>query len=310
VKSTDDKYNWSDRTIPASAGIGLRAEHYTHLIEHKPNIGWIEVHSENYFGKGGRPHYYLAKARELYPLSLHGVGLSLGSTDPLELKHLAKLKKLIRQYDPGLVSEHLSWGSFNGRYMNDLLPMPYTLESLNHLTQRISKVQDFLEHRILIENASSYLEFKHSDIKEWDFIVEVATQANCGILLDINNVYVNSKNHVFDPYTFISAIPVHMVEEIHLAGHTVNKFDDGQILIDSHNQLVCDDVWSLYDYAIRRFGQIPSLIEWDTDMPALEVLVEEAHKANLILQNNPLDDSQHKPGTMGGKNESLAKVAV
>jgi len=299
----------SDHTIPANAGIGLRAEHYTHLIENKPKIGWIEVHSENYFGQGGRAHYYLAKARELYPLSLHGVGLSLGSTDPLNLTHLTRLKALIRQYNPGLVSEHLSWGSFNGRYMNDLLPMPYTQESLKHISHRICKVQEFLEHKILIENASSYLEFTQSDIKEWDFLVEVATQSQCGILLDINNIYVNSKNHAFNPYEYILAIPTHLVEEIHLAGHTVNQFEHGQILIDSHNQLVCDDVWSLYQFAIRRFGQIPSLIEWDTDMPALDILVEEAHRANVIIRDNALVHSQDL-GSKEDKNESIANIAV
>ncbi len=296
------KFDLYDSTIPAKAGIGLRAEHYTHLLEDKPKIAWIEVHSENYFGKGGRPHYYLDKARELYPLSLHCVGLSLGSTDPLNLKHLSRLKELIQQYNPGFVSEHLSWSSVNGRYMNDLLPMPYTQESLEHITQKIIRAQDILQHKMLIENASSYLEFRQSNINEWDFLVEVATQANCGILLDINNIYVNSKNHNFDPYAFIRAVPEHLVEEIHLAGHTVNKFDDGQILIDSHNQLVCDDVWLLYEYAIKRFGETPTLIEWDTDMPALEVLVEEAHKADSIMQSITK--------TAESKNESSAHIAV
>ena len=275
---------------PARAGIGLRAEHYHEALERRPDLGWFEVHSENYFGKGGRPLHYLEKISEHYPLSLHGVGLSIGSTDELNTTHLDKLKKLISRFEPGLVSEHLSWGSFQGRHFNDLFPMPYTSEALQHMSNQVSRVQDYLGRQILIENVSSYLQFDCSTIPEWEFITELANQSGCGILLDVNNIYVNSKNHAFDPDSFIKAIPIEHVQEIHLAGHTVKQIDDSEILIDTHNKCVTDDVWSLYETATRRFKQVPVLIEWDTDIPALDILLDEANKADSILQSNIYDE--------------------
>jgi len=278
------------KPIPARAGIGLRAEHYHEVLERRPDLGWFEVHSENYFGKGGRPLHYLEKISEHYPLSLHGVGLSIGSTDELNTTHLDKLKKLISRFEPGLVSEHLSWGSFQGRHFNDLFPMPYTSEALQHMSNQVSRVQDYLGRQILIENVSSYLQFDCSTIPEWEFITELANQSGCGILLDVNNIYVNSKNHAFDPDSFIKAIPIEHVQEIHLAGHTVKQIDDSEILIDTHNKCVTDDVWSLYETATRRFKQVPVLIEWDTDIPALDILLDEANKADSILQSNIYDE--------------------
>ena len=278
------------KPIPARAGIGLRAEHYHKVLERRPDLGWFEVHSENYFGKGGRPLHYLEKISEHYPLSLHGVGLSIGSTDELNTTHLDKLKKLISRFEPGLVSEHLSWGSFQGRHFNDLFPMPYTSEALQHMSNQVSRVQDYLGRQILIENVSSYLQFDCSTIPEWEFITELANQSGCGILLDVNNIYVNSKNHAFDPDSFIKAIPIEHVQEIHLAGHTVKQIDDSEILIDTHNKCVTDDVWSLYETATRRFKQVPVLIEWDTDIPALDILLDEANKADSILQSNIYDE--------------------
>ncbi|WP_455207286.1 MNIO family bufferin maturase [Kaarinaea lacus] len=277
------------RPIPARAGIGLRAEHYQDVLEKRPDIGWFEVHSENYFGKGGRPLHYLDKISEHYPLSLHGVGLSIGSTDELNTLHLDKLKQLIRRFEPGLVSEHLSWGSFNGRYFNDLFPIPYTSEALQHMINRVIRVQDYLGRQILIENVSSYLQFDCSTIPEWEFIAELANQSGCGILLDINNIYVNSKNHAFDPEIFIDTIPIEHVQEIHLAGHTVKQFADSEILIDTHNKRVTSEVWLLYESAARRFNQVPVLIEWDSDIPALDILLDEADKADRILQLNYRD---------------------
>lgn len=266
-------------TIPAKAGIGLRAQHYRELLDTLPVIGWLEAHSENYFGLGGPPLYFLEQLRFHYPLSLHGVGLSLGTTDPLNLDHLRKLKSLIKRFEPALVSEHLVWSSVAGRFLNDLLPLPYTEEALRHICDRIAITQEFLGRQILIENVSSYLQFKASDIPEWEFLAEVYRRSGCGILLDVNNIYVNSVNHDFDPLNYLRAIPRDAVQEIHLAG-----FDDyNNILIDTHGKPVYPEVWNLYRQTVRRFGRVPTLIEWDTDIPALSILLEEAHKADAIL---------------------------
>jgi len=279
--------------IPARAGIGLRAQHYIDVLSTLPDIGWFEVHSENYFGDGGKPLYYLDAIAQHYPISLHGVGLSIGSTDTLNQTHLDKLKNLIHRFEPGLVSEHLSWGSLQGRYLNDLLPMPYTQEALKHMVSRVLQVQDYLQRQILIENVSSYLEFNSSTITEWEFITELANQSGCGILLDINNIYVNAKNHGFDPNKFINAIPATLVKEIHLAGHTIKSFDDGEILIDTHNQRVSEPVWLLYQTAVQRLPEVPVLIEWDADIPALDVLLIEANKADRILQSQTNSHYEH-----------------
>ncbi len=220
---------------------------------------------------------------EHYPISLHGVGLSIGTTDSLSTLHLEKLKKLVHRYQPGLVSEHLSWGSVGGRHFNDLFPMPYTEEALSHMVERVNQVQEFLGRQILIENVSSYLQFESSTIPEWEFISTLAKQSGCGILFDVNNIYVNAKNHKFDPQKFINAVPVEYVKEIHLAGHTVKQFEECEILIDTHNKRVTNDVWSLYQDSVQRFGEVPVLIEWDTDIPALSVLLDEASKAEQIM---------------------------
>ncbi len=271
-------------SIPARAGIGLRAEHYAAVLETRPPVGWLEVHSENYFGAGGKPLHYLERIRAHYPLSLHGVGLSIGSTDPLDRRHLGKLKALIRRFEPALVSEHLSWGSVDGRYLNDLLPLPYTKEALYHLVARVARVQDVLGRQILIENPSSYLQYVGSTIPEGEFLAELAERTGCGVLLDVNNIYVSARNHGFDAGAYLRAIPRHVVQEIHLAGFTVNRFEDGEILIDTHNRPVYPAVWALYRQAVHRFGRIPTLIEWDTDLPELAVLVDEARRADAILE--------------------------
>ena len=266
--------------IPARAGIGLRHKHFRDLLEQLPAVGWLEVHSENYFGAGGQPLHFLERLRAHYPLSLHGVGLSLGSADALNLDHLGKIKALAQRFEPALVSEHLCWSSVNGRHLNDLLPLPYTEEALDHVCGHISQAQDFLGRQILVENVSSYLQFTESTIPEWEFVAEVSRQTGCGILLDVNNIYVNSVNHGFDPRHFLEAIPVNAVQEIHLAG-----FDDnGQCLIDTHGKPVSDPVWALYRKAVARFGRVPALIEWDTDIPELAVLLDEAAKADALMQ--------------------------
>ena len=261
------------------AGIGLRTPHYQALLEQRPRLAFLEVHSENFFCDGGQPLRYLERFREEYPISTHGVGLSLGSADPLDADHLKKLKRLVDWLDPMLVSEHLCWVGVNGRFMNDLLPLPYTIESLSHVVARVQQVQEYLGRQILVENLSSYLEFAESTIPEWEFVSEVAKRAGCSILLDVNNIYVNAINHGFDPIAYIDSIEPGSVGEIHLAGFQ----DTGEILIDTHGSAVSDAVWKLYARAIRRLGPVPTLIEWDTDIPELGVLLGEADKANRVL---------------------------
>jgi len=273
-----------DKPIPAQAGIGLRSEHYQVLSHRLPSVAWLECHSENYFGDGGEPIYYLSALARHYPLSFHGIGLSLGSADPLSLDHLKKLKTLIDHYQPGLVSEHLSWSSLNGRYYNDLLPLPYTQQSLNHMVDRIDQAQNFLGRQLLIENVSSYLQFTGSDIPEWEFVAATAKRAGCGILLDINNIYVNANNHGLDPYTYINHIPAELVGEFHLAGHTVKQVDGTHVMIDSHDHPVCAAVWQLYRYALEHIGVRPTLIEWDTNLPPLDTLLAEAATARHIIE--------------------------
>lgn len=269
--------------VPARAGIGLRGDHYADLAATRPPLGFLEIHSENYFGQGGTPHKYLHLLRADYPLSFHGVGLSLGSCDPLVDRHIKRLKELIEIYQPGLISEHLSWGSVNGRFLNDLLPVPYTSPALEHIVRRVEKVQDLLGRQILVENISSYLQYDETSMPEWEFVAEVARRSGCGILLDVNNVYVNACNHGFDPLKFLRGIAPATVREIHLAGHTINTFEHGQVLIDTHNQRVSEPVWQLYRAAVKQFGAVPTLIEWDTDLPELSVLLSEAEQAQRIM---------------------------
>ncbi len=270
--------------IPAKAGIGLRGQHYRDVLATQPSVGWFEVHSENYFGGGGRPLYYLERIRADYPMSLHGVGLSLGSTDPLSPVHLHRLENLIARVEPMFVSEHLSWSSVAGRYLNDLLPLPYTAEALAHVVERIERVQEYLGRQIMVENISRYLSYEHTTLPEWEFVVEAARRSGCGILLDVNNIYVNAVNHGFDERVYVDAIPRELVQEIHLAGFTRNRFEDGEIIIDTHNQPVAGPVWALYRHAIERLGPKPTLIEWDADLPPLATLVAEAHKADAVVE--------------------------
>jgi uncharacterized protein (UPF0276 family) len=238
------------------------------------------VHSENYFGDGGQPLDTLERLRGDYPLSLHGVGLSLGSTDAPDRRHLDRLKRLIGRFEPGLVSEHLCWSSVGGRHLNDLVPLPYTDEALAVVSANLRTAQDVLGRRILIENVSSYLQFRHSTFTEWDFLAALASETGCGILLDVNNVYVSAINHGFDPDRYLAAIPASCVQEIHLAG-----FERvGELLIDTHGARVAEPVWALYRRALERFGPVPTLIEWDTDIPALQVLLDEARTADRAME--------------------------
>jgi len=268
--------------MPAQAGIGLRALHHRAVQDERPDVGWFEAHSENYFADGGAAIDCLDRIRAHYPLSLHGVGLSLGSTDPVDARHLSKLVRTVRRFEPALVSEHLSWSSADGLFTNDLLPLPYTEEALRHASSRIAAVQDALGRQILIENVSSYLTFDCSAMTEWEFLAGVARESGCGILLDVNNIYVAARNHGFDADAYLDGIPRGAVGEIHLAGHSEVLIDGHRLLIDTHSAPVCADVWALYGKALRRFGPVPSLIEWDMDIPPLATLVAEAGKADGV----------------------------
>ena len=259
-------------------GIGLRAPHYAEILRRRPAADFLEVHSENFFAAGGPAIAWLERLRDVYPMSLHGVGLSLGSVDALDERHLARLAALVGRVEPMLVSEHLCWSSYGGRHANELLPLPYTAQALAHVCARISQVQDRLQRPILVENVSSYLAFPASTIPEWEFVAEVARRSGCALLLDVNNIRVNAANHGFDAHAYLEAIAPDTVGEIHLAGY---EAVDG-VLIDTHGAPVSDDVWALYQVAVARFGPRPTLIEWDTDIPALDVLLGEAAKARRV----------------------------
>ena len=269
---------------PQRAGVGLRAQHHLQFLEERPAVEWLEVHGENYFGRHSAHRRGLDKIRVHYSLSVHGVGLSLGSTDPLQVEHLSELAELVRDVEPVFVSEHLAWSSIDGRFTNDLLPLPYTEEALHHVTDRVCQVQECLRRQILIENVSSYLQFTCSQVPEWEFLTALVHRSGCGILLDVNNLYVSAVNHGFDACTYLDGIPPRAVQEFHLAGHVINRIGLRSIRIDSHSTHVSEAVWSLYRTALRRFGSRPALIEWDTDIPALEVLITEAEKADRVAE--------------------------
>lgn len=270
--------------IPAQAGIGLRFRHHQMVAEERPDVAWFEVHTENYMGGGIAPHYLDAIRRD-YPISLHGVGLSLGSAEGLDAAHLARVQSVVERVDPGLVSEHLSWSIVGATYLADLLPLPMTDEALAVVCRHVDQVQACLKRRILIENPSTYLRFQHSTIPEWEFISDVARRTGCGILCDVNNIYVSASNHGWDAMTYLSALAPAAIGEIHLAGHSVRQFDQGRtLLIDDHGSRVATEVWALYREALKRFGPVPTLIEWDTGVPPLETLMEEAATAEAALE--------------------------
>jgi len=271
---------FSVSSIPPRAGVGLKAEHYRNILETSPDIGWFEVHPENYMGAGGPPHEYLEAIRCDYPLSLHGVGLSLGSAEPVNADHLECLSVLIDLYEPALVSEHVSWCVLGGTYFNDLLPLPYTSETMDALCDNISRTQEALGRPILIENPSTYLEFAASQIPEPEFLLEVVRRTGCGLLLDINNVFVCARNHGFDPQEYLAQIPADLVGEIHMAGHAVETKGNRELRIDDHGSPVIDEVWELYSDYMARARHVPTLIEWDRHIPTWDVLLAEAHKAD------------------------------
>jgi len=269
--------------IPQKAGIGLRAQHYQYVMNNSPDVPWFEVHTENFFAQGGITHHILQKVRNDYPISFHGVGMSLGSLEGLSKTHLQKTKELVDKFQPALVSEHISWSEIDGVYMNDLLPVPYTKEATDVLVRNINQMQDFIGRQILVENPSSYLEFLNQEMPEYEFINTVIEKSGCGLLLDINNIYVSSHNQNFDAEQYLKNINHSAIGEIHLAGYSVRNIGDQQILIDTHGDKVHHQVWDLYKKAIELFGKRPTLIEWDTDIPEFEILQEEAKKAEEIL---------------------------
>jgi len=269
--------------IPAHAGIGLRAPHIAQVMEHLPPVTWFEVHSENYFVQGGAMLRQLAAVRQHYPISLHGVGLSLGSGDRQYHAHLKRLKTLIDDVQPGLVSEHISWGGAGQYHLNALLPLPYTEEALDVMIEHVDIAQSFLQRQILVENASTYLEYSHSTMPEWEFVTELVRRTGCGLLLDVNNIYVNSVNHGFDPLFFINAVSAETVGEMHLAGFSRKEGLPVPLLIDSHDHPVYPEVWELYRQAVQRIGIKPTLIEWDAHIPEFAVLQAEANKAEEVM---------------------------
>jgi uncharacterized protein (UPF0276 family) len=266
--------------IPANAGVGFRSVHHQALLEDRPAIGWIEAHTENYFHDGGPAVRALEGARANYPLSLHGVGLGLGSADGLDREHLERVKRAVRRFEPALVSEHACWGHAGGEHFNDLMPLPYTDEAVRVLARHVSQAQDALGRRLLVENVSAYVSFEHSHLQEWEFLSAVSAESGCGLLLDVNNVYVSSRNVSLDARAFINGLS--RVDEIHLAGHS----RQGDVLLDDHGSNVSDEVWALYRAALARFGPRPTLIEWDTRIPSLQTLVAECARAQAILEES------------------------
>lgn len=280
--------------IPARAGVGLKAEHYRTIIDTLPDVGFFEVHAENYMGAGGPPHRYLSAIRERYPLSLHGVGLSIGADRPLDEDHIARLRDLRRRYTPGLFSEHLAWSSHDVGFLNDLLPLPYTVETLKRVVEHIDQIQTALGCEMLLENPSTYVAFAESTYAETDFIAEVARRSGCGLLLDVNNVFVASTNQQWDPVAYIEGYPLASVKEIHLAGNDRQADETGRpLLIDTHDRPVEDAVWYLYELAVRLIGPIPTLIEWDSEVPAWSVLAQEAERAEMVMSANQPEVRRH-----------------
>ena len=263
---------------PLGFGLGLRVDHYETILADNPDVDWFEALTENYLVPGGKPLDNLMRIRERYPLVLHGVSLSIGSTQPLDRDYLAQLKALAARVEPKWVSDHLCWTGIAGRNMHDLLPLPYTEEALANVVERVRTVQDILGRRILLENVSSYVSYRESQVSEWQFLREIAERADCLILLDVNNIYVSSVNHEFDPLEYLNAIPVDRVQQIHLAGHE----NHGDYLIDTHDHPVPDPVWELYGAAVRRFGNVSTMIERDANIPPLEELCSELDAARQL----------------------------
>lgn len=259
-------------------GLGLRVDHYDTILQEKPPVDWFEIITENYLVPGGKPLYYLDEIRAHYPMVMHGVSLSIGSIDPLDMNYLADVKKLAERIEPKWISDHLCWTGVHGKNVHDLLPLPYTEKTIQHVVERIQRVQDFLGRRILIENVSSYITYRESILEEWDFITEIITRADCFMLLDVNNVYVSAVNHEFNPLDYIKSLPSERIYQIHLAGHA----DMGDHIIDTHDHAIVDGVWNLYEKTLQHHGAISTMIERDDHIPPLAELLEELNHARQI----------------------------
>lgn len=277
-------------SISPTAGLGLKPQHYREIETTRPPVGWFEVHPENYMGEGGPPHRHLSAIRRDYPLSLHGVGLSIGGDGALDEAHLGRLKALVERYEPGLVSEHLAWSTHEGVFFNDLLPLPYTAATLARVAEHIDRVQELLGRRILLENPSSYLAFEASTMSETGFLADLVRRTGCGLLLDVNNVFVSAENLGFSPEDYIADFPLQALGEIHLGGHSTEA--DG-LLIDAHDRAVADPVWALFRHVLSLTGPVPSLVEWDNDVPDWPVLLGEARAAQALLDEAMAEDPRH-----------------
>lgn len=275
--------------LPVRAGLGLKPEHYAAIIEGQPDIGFFEVHAENYMGAGGPPHRYLEAIAENYPISLHGVALSIGAARPLDKAHLARLKALVERYRPVSFSEHLAWSTHDLGFLNDLLPLPYTAETLARVSAHVDETQQALGQRMLLENPSTYVLFEESTIDEIDFMAAVAERTGCGLLLDVNNVMVSAVNHRLDPYAYVDRFPLDRVGEVHLAGYDETTDGAGErLLVDAHATAVSSDVFALYEHLLKRAGPLPTLVEWDNDVPGFETLREEARLVEDALRDAAL----------------------
>lgn len=270
--------------LPSGAGLGFKPEHFADIVSQTQPVGFFEVHAENYMGAGGPPHAQLGKLREHHALSIHGVGLSIGSMQPLDRDHLARLRMVCDRYQPESFSEHLAWSTHDGIFLNDLLPLPYTEETLARVVEHVDQVQEALGRQMLLENPATYLLFQESTIEESAFLAEISHRTGCGLLLDVNNLFVAATNHNLDPQAYIARFPLEAVREIHLGGHSETVDDLGApLLIDSHDTAIKDPVWALYEHVIARTGPVATLIEWDNDVPAWYVLLEQAAAAQRIL---------------------------
>jgi hypothetical protein len=260
-------------------GLGLRPEHYVEFVSAPQRVDWLEILSDNYLVPGGKPLFYLDKIRRDYPVAMHGVAMNLGSVDPLDIDYVQSIKTLAHRVEPSIISDHLCWTGFAGKHLHDLLPLPYTEEAVQHLSARIRQAQDILGRRLVIENVSSYME-ANTPMHEWDFVSAIAEAADCELLVDINNIYVSSRNHDFDPLVYLQALPQHRVRQLHLAGHSHN----GALCIDTHDHPVCDAVWQLYQQAVELFGAVPVMIERDDNIPPLAELIQELDQARQVAR--------------------------
>nr|WP_323776768.1 DUF692 domain-containing protein [Amylibacter sp.] len=275
-------------TVPNRAGVGFKAQHLDGILKDPDSIGWLEIHAENYMGDGGRPIAQLRHLRERFAISCHGVGLSIGAEGPLDADHLTRLKTLVDWLEPGLFSEHLAWSTHDSHFLNDLLPLPYTQATVDRVVDHIDQVQTTIGRQMLLENPSTYVAFAESDRSEIDFLRDVAQRSGCGLLLDVNNVFVSATNQNYSPEGYIDAFPTELVGELHLGGHEQDADDFGApLLIDSHSRAVVDPVWALYEYTLAKSGPRPTLIEWDNDIPDWSVLAAEAARADLLLSAQP-----------------------